>query len=163
VPKNGFTVLSAGPDKGWTTEDDLKYFYSLTGIEGKNAISRELAARAQAHAARQGTSSSTAARSSASAPSQATPPAKPPAPPKPSQSAEETARKVIEAQAKRAEGGDAQAAFDLALRYITENGVVKDYNEAKKLLELAVKNADSQTLREKAQTQLDNLNKALGK
>jgi TPR repeat protein len=83
------------------------------------------------------------------------------APPKPSQSAEETARKVIEAQTKRAEGGDAQAAFDLAIRYITENGVVKDYNEAKKLLEQAVKNADSQTLRDKAQTQLDNLNKAL--
>jgi hypothetical protein len=38
---------------------------------------------------------------------------------------------------------------------------VKDYNEAKKLLEQAVKNADSQTLRDKAQTQLDNLNKAL--
>lgn len=171
VPKNGFTVLSAGPDKGWATEDDLKYFYSLTGIEGKNAISRELAARAQAHAAKQGTSTSSgsaggtgrfAGPSTGPRPTSAST-GKSSAPPKPSQSAEETARKVIEAQTKRAEGGDAQAAFDLALRYITENGVIKDYNEAKKLLEQAVKNADSQSLREKAQTQLDNLNKALSK
>jgi hypothetical protein len=164
VPKNGFTVLSAGPDKGWGSDDDLKYFYSLTGIEGKNAISRELAARAQAHAAKVGTSPSsstgTPGTGRASGPRSAST-GKSSAPPKPSQSAEETARKVIEAQTKRAEGGDAQAAFDLAIRYITENGVVKDYNEAKKLLEQAVKNADSQTLRDKAQTQLDNLNKAL--
>ncbi len=168
VPKNGFNVLSAGPDKNWKSEDDLKYFYSLTGIEGKNAISRELAARAQAQAAREGSlaSMSTGAAGGRSSPSGKARPSsasvgKTSAPPKPSQSAEETTRKVIEAQTKRAEGGDAQAAFDLANRYITENGVLKDYDEAKKLLELAVKNADSQTLRDKAQTQLDNLNKVL--
>jgi len=163
VPKNGFTVLSAGPDKGWASDDDLKYFYSLTGIEGKNAISRELANRAQVHAAKLGASTnkntgsastgrSTGLGSASTGASSA---------PKPSQSAEETTRKVIEAQTKRAESGDAQAAFDLATRYITENGVVKDYNEAKRLLEQAVKNADSQTLRDKAETQLDNLKKAL--
>ena len=167
VAKNGFSVLSAGPDKNWKTEDDLTYFYSLSGIDGKNAISRELAARAQAQAARQGTTASSASSAGAGrGPAPGTRPAaaasgKSSAPPKPSQSAEETTRKVIEAQTKRAESGDAQASFDLANRYITENGVVKDYNEAKKLLEQAVKNADSATLREKAQTQLDNLNKAL--
>lgn len=164
VPKNGFTVLSAGPDKGWASDDDLKYFYSLTGIEGKNAISRELAARAQAHAARVGTSASSIAGTPgagrATGPRSAST-GKSSAPPKPSQSAEETTRKVIEAQTKRAESGEAQAAFDLAIRYITEDGVLKDYNEAKKLLEQAVKNADSQTLRDRAQTQLDNLKKAL--
>jgi hypothetical protein len=33
VPKNGFSVLSAGPDTNWKSEDDLNFFYSLTGIE----------------------------------------------------------------------------------------------------------------------------------
>ena len=40
--------------------------------------------------------------------------------------------------------------------------MLKDDPEAKRLLEQAVKNADSQTLRDKAQTQLDKLNKVLG-
>ena len=171
VPKNGLVVLSAGPDKAWKSDDDLNYFYSLTGIEGKNAIRPELAARARAAAAKQGISAASSqstggSRTPAPMPSQSaeettrkvvTPT------PKPSQSAEETTRKVVESQTKRAASGDAQAAFDLAIRYITENGVLKDYDEAKKLLETAVKNADTQTLREKAQTQLDNVNKVLGK
>lgn len=176
VPRNGFSVLSAGPDKAWTTEDDLKYFYSLTGIEGKNAIKPELAARARAAAASQGATmassqssgtggssgpaskSGTAKAGTSSAGKTAARPS-----PKPSQSVEETTRKVVESQAKRAEAGDAQASYDLANRYITQDGVIKDYAEAKKLLEQAVKNADSQALREKAQTQLDNVNKVLGK
>lgn len=169
--KNGFSVLSAGPDKAWKSDDDLNYFYSLTGIDGKNAISPELAARARAQAARQGTSASMSAGAGAggSRPGTARPATASTgklaatSTPKPSQSAEETTRKVIEVQTKRAAEGDPQAAFDLAIRYITENGVLKDYPEAKKLLEQAVKNADTQTLREKAQTQLDNLNKVLNK
>ena len=59
------------------------------------------------------------------------------------------------------EGGDPQASYDLAQRYITQDGVLKDYAEAKRLLEQAVKNADSETLRNKAQAQLDNVNKVL--
>lgn len=175
VPKNGFSVLSAGPDKAWKSDDDLNYFYSLTGVEGKNAISPELAARARAHAARQGTtassgSSSTGANGSGSSTAstsksgtKSTSKSASSAPPKPSQSSEETQRKVIDSQTKRAEAGDPQAAFDLAIRYITEDGVFKDYPEAKKLLEQAVKNAGTQILRDKAQTQLDNLNKVLNK
>jgi hypothetical protein len=171
VPKNGFSILSAGPDKNWKSEDDLNYFYSLTGIEGKHAISPELAARARAHAARQGTSSSASANTGAGTGTSRSGPgtassksrSQTATPPKPSQTAEETARKVIEAQTKRAEGGDAQSAFDLATRYITEDGVLKDYEQARKLLEQAVKNADSKTLREKAQLKLDDLNKALKK
>lgn len=163
VPKNGFIVQSAGPDKAWKTDDDLNYFYSLTGIAGKNAISTELAGRAHAAALKLGSStgSSTASTNKAGTSAATAKPNTTPA--KPSQSADETLRKVIESQTKRAEGGDPQASFDLAMRYITENGVLKDYGEAKKLLEQAVKNADSQTLKDKAQTQLDNLNKVLGK
>lgn len=163
VPKNGFNVLSAGPDKAWKTDDDLNYFYSLTGIEGKNAIKPELAARARAAAAKQGTSTASSPGTGTGGSRASTTKATTSAPPKMSQSVEETTRRVIENQIKRAESGDAQASFDLANRYITQDGVEKDYATAKKLLETAVKNADSQTLRDKAQTQLDNVNKVLGK
>ncbi|MBI5801154.1 MAG: SEL1-like repeat protein [Verrucomicrobia bacterium] len=164
VPKNGFSVLSAGPDKNWKSQDDLNYFYSLTGIEGKNAISAELAARARAHAAKQGTSS-TASTSNTPGKSRTSPRpnSSQASTPKPPQSAAETERKLIEFQTKRAASGEAQASYDLAIRYFTEDGVAKDYVEAKRLLEQAVKNADTQTLRAKAQTHLDNLNKALQK
>ena len=165
VAKNGFNVLSAGPDKEWKTEDDLNYFYSLTGIEGKNAIKPELAARARAAAAKQGTATASTAPASGTSgsrsPSTTTARTTATATPKLSQSAEETTRRVVESQIKRAEGGDPQASYDLAQRYITQDGVLKDYAEAKRLLEQAVKNADSETLRNKAQAQLDNVNKVL--
>ncbi len=174
VAKNGFNVLSAGPDKTWKTADDLVCFYSLTGIEGKNAISRELAARARAAAAKQGITTDTSQSASAGgsrsgATGNSKPTTKSPGQTasstktKPSQLSEETKQKVLDLQMKRAEEGDAQASFDLALRYIMQDGVLKDYPEAKKLLEQAVKNADTQTLRDKAQTQLDNVNRVLGK
>ena len=165
VAKNGFNVLSAGPDKEWKTEDDLNYFYSLTGIEGKNAIKPELAARARAAAAKQGAATASTAPASGTngsrSPSTTTARTTATTTPKLSQSAEETTRRVVESQIKRAEGGDPQASYDLAQRYITQDGVLKDYAEAKRLLEQAVKNADSETLRNKAQAQLDNVNKVL--
>lgn len=176
--RNGFSVRSAGPDKTWQTEDDLSFFYSLTGVVGKGAISPQLVARAQAMAARQAATDSRSASASVSASTLTVPQGtlgsnaaitksslanttKPKA--TPAQTAEETQRKVVDAQIKRAAAGEPQAQYDLANRYITEDGVLKDYTEAKRLLEQAVKNADSQTLRDKAQTQLDKLNKVLGK
>ena len=175
--RNGFSVRSAGPDKTWQTEDDLSFFYSLTGVVGKGAISPQLVARAQAMAARQAATDSRSASASVSASTMTGPPGtlgsnapltksslanttKPKA--TSAQTAEETKRKVVDAQIKRAASGEAQAQYDLANRYITEDGVLKDYTEAKRLLEQAVKNADTQTLRDKAQTQLDKLNKVLG-
>lgn len=169
--RNGFSVRSAGPDKTWQSEDDLTFFYSLTGVVGKGAISPQLVARAQAVAARQAATDSrsasagttrsgsgTAGASTATSLPTTTKPKGPPA-----QTAEETLRKVVDAQIKRAASGEAQAQYNLANRYITEDGVLKDYVEAKRLLEQAVKNADNQTLRDRAQTQLDNLNKVLRK
>ena len=159
--KNGFSVLSAGPDKNWKNEDDLNYFYSLTGIDGKNAISAELAARARAHAARQGTS--TGASASSSSPATSSRKAVASSTPKPSLSADQKLSNVIDSRIKRAATGEAQASFDLAINYYTGDGVEKDYVEAKRLLEQAVKNASTETLRGKAQTHLDNLNKVLNK
>jgi hypothetical protein len=163
APKNGFSVLSAGPDRAWKTEDDLTYFYSLTSLDGRNAISPDLVRRSHAQAMKQGataaTSGSAAIRPTGAAPKKSV--VLPP--PKPSLTAEDKLRNVIDFRIKRAATGDAQASFDLAINYITEDGVGKDYTEAKRLLEQAVKNADTQTLRERAQTQLDNLNKVLNK
>jgi TPR repeat protein len=165
VPKNGFSVLSAGPDTNWKSEDDLNYFYSLTGIEGKNAISTELAKRAQSQASKQGasTAAGTSGSPKSSAPGTSSKKAVATSPPKPAQSAEERLSNTIEFRKKRAATGEAQASFDLAINYITEDGVEKDYVEAKRLLEQAVKNASTETLREKAKIHLENLNKVLNK
>ncbi len=161
--KNGFSVLSAGPDTNWKSEDDLNFFYSLTGIDGKNAISPELAKRAQIQASKQGASTATGTSTKSNSPGSSSKKAVATAPPKPAQSAEEKLQKTIEFRTKRAAAGEAQASLDLAINYFTGDGVEKDYAEAKRLLEQAVKNASTQTLRDKAQTHLDNLNKALNK
>ncbi len=165
VPKNGFSVLSAGPDTNWKSEDDLNYFYSLTGIEGKNAISTELAKRAQSQASKQGasTAAGTSGSTKSSAPGTSSKKAVATSPPKPAQSAEERLSNTIEFRKKRAATGEAQASFDLAINYFTGEGVEKDYVEAKRLLEQAVKNASTETLREKAKIHLENLNKVLNK
>ena len=165
VPKNGFSVLSAGPDKNWKSEDDLNFFYSLTGIEGKNAISTELAKRAQSQASKQGvsTAAGTSGSTKSSAPGTSSKKAVATSPPKPAQSAEERLSNTIEFRKKRAATGEAQASFDLAINYFTGEGVEKDYVEAKRLLEQAVKNASTETLREKAKIHLENLNKVLNK
>ena len=165
VPKNGFSVLSAGPDKNWKSEDDLNFFYSLTGIEGKNAISTELAKRAQSQASKQGvsTAAGTSGSTKSSAPGTSSKKAVATSPPKPAQSAEERLSNTIEFRKKRAATGEAQASFDLAINYFTGEGVEKDYVEAKRLLEQAEKNASTETLREKAKIHLNNLNKVLNK
>ncbi|PHX95676.1 MAG: hypothetical protein CK546_01295 [Pedosphaera sp.] len=165
VPKNGFSVLSAGPDTNWKSEDDLNYFYSLTGIEGKNAISTELAKRAQSQASKQGvsTAAGTSGSTKSSAPGTSSKKAVATSPPKPAQSAEERLSNTIEFRKKRAATGEAEASFDLAINYFTGEGVEKDYVEAKRLLEQAVKNASTETLREKAKIHLENLNKVLNK
>lgn len=165
VPKNGFSVLSAGPDKNWKSEDDLNFFYSLTGIEGKNAISTELAKRAQSQASKQGvsTAAGTSGSTKSSAPGTSSKKAVATSPPKPAQSAEERLSNTIEFRKKRAATGEAQASFDLAINYFTGEGVEKDYVEAKRLLEQAEKNASTETLREKAKIHLENLNKVLNK
>ena len=165
VPKNGFSVLSAGPDTNWKSEDDLNYFYSLTGIEGKNAISTELAKRAQSQASKQGvsTAAGTSGSTKSSAPGTSSKKAVATSPPKPAQSAEERLSNTIEFRKKRAATGEAQASFDLAINYFTGEGVEKDYVEAKRLLEQAEKIASTETLREKAKIHLENLNKVLNK
>ena len=66
-------------------------------------------------------------------------------------------KSVVELQKRRAASGSAQAAFDLALRYTKGDGVPQDVAEAKRLLQQAVRNADTATLKQKAQAELDKL------
>ena len=114
VKGEGFEVKSAGPDKTWSTSDDLNYYYSLKEIGGAGA--------AAAAAAKSGQSASSPAASTAAAKSTATKSAST----LPTQSAEETKRKVVESQMSRAAAGSAQAQLDLGLRYLEGDGVEKD-------------------------------------
>lgn len=66
-------------------------------------------------------------------------------------------KSLVELQKRRAASGDAQAAFDLALRYTKGDGVPQDIAEAKRLLQQAIRNAGTATLKQKAQTELDRL------
>lgn len=75
--RNGFAILSAGPDKNWKTEDDLNYFCDLTGLAGKNAISSTLAARARTQAAKEGMGSTATATAGAFQPTSITPASRP--------------------------------------------------------------------------------------
>lgn len=109
---NGFEVRSAGPDTEWGTKDDLTRFYELTGIgpapaqQGASARS----AAAQAHTRR------------VTEQAQQRPP---------SQSKEETERKVIEFQKKRAAAGSPSFQYELALRFLEGKGLEKDLEQAK--------------------------------
>ncbi len=123
--KNGFEIKSAGPDTKWTTDDDLTFFYSLTGLGGKNAsITAAPVSDAERAAAKKAGTTGTAQRKSTSF--QSTSSASPPR----TQSAEETTKKVVASQMQRAEEGSAQAQFDLALRYLSGSGVDADSNLA---------------------------------
>ncbi len=127
--RNGFAILSAGPDKNWKTDDDLNYFYDLTGVAGKSAISSTLAARARTQAVKEGASSPAAASAVAFQPNSV-----PSAAPR-TQSAEETKRKVIEFQMRRAAEGSPQAQYDMGMRYLEGDGVERDPVKGRELLE----------------------------
>ena len=157
VEKNGFTVLSAGPDKTWKTDDDLGYFYSLTGLAGKNAISADLASRAQKAGAASGSTSTAGGNTAATAKAGVATAKTSYTVAKPQPPSDETLRKNLESLTKRAEAGDAKASYDLAVKYIKGDGVERNLEKAKELLEKAAYNADSQYLKDTAKKELDKL------
>lgn len=161
VKANGFTVWSAGPDKTWTNKDDLKYFYSLSGIGGENAISsREQREWESLNAYYQRQNSLQASNKSGddglSAP-------QPEEEEMPIQADVERLRKTFESQMKRAERGSARAKLDLAERYMNGDGFVKkDLAQAKKYLDETMGNLDFQTDRDKASKLLEEVKAQLG-
>ena len=122
----GFEVRSAGPDKQWNTEDDLKKFYELSGLGPVPA------AQASSAAAGRGQSPQSANRPT------------PPPSRLPTQSPAETQRKVLENQKRLAEKGYPSSQFDLGMRYLTGDGVEKDLGLARQWLEKAAQNGHSQ-------------------
>ncbi|MEW6303793.1 MAG: SEL1-like repeat protein [Verrucomicrobiota bacterium] len=119
--KDGFEIRSAGPDKAWETDDDLKHFRTLKGLPAMDA---EMAS---------------APKAKASAP----PPAMVRTPAAPTQTAEETLRKVIASQRARAEAGYATSQYDLGMRYLTGDGVELNLAEGRKWIEKAAGNGHS--------------------
>jgi len=79
-----------------------------------------------------------------------------PAPPPPAdaeKAKQETLRKTVEFERKRAEGGTAWAQYSLGVRYLTGDGVEKNEADARKWLEEAAKNDDT-----RAKKKLEELN-----
>ena len=125
----GFEVQSAGPDKAWKTEDDLKYFYSLKELGGAGAAAEAAKASGYKPGANVAKTASTVRRT----------PSAPSVTPKPAQSVAETTRKVVESQMRRAEEGSAQAQYDLGLRYLSGDGVEQNELKALEWLDKAAK------------------------
>lgn len=130
----GFEVQSAGPDKAWKTEDDLNYFYSLKELGGAGTAA-EAAAKSKSGASPQ------PAAASARRPAEAAVSALP------TQSAEETRRKVVESQMRRATNGSAQAQYDLGLRYLSGDGVDKDEAKGREWLEKSAQGGNKEAAR----------------
>ena len=139
--RNGFAILSAGPDKNWKTEDDLNYFCDLTGLAGKNTISSTLAARARTQAAKEGMGSTATATAGAFQPTSITPASRP------TQSPEETKRKVLEFQMRRAAEGSPQAQYDMGIRYLEGDGVDRDPVKGRELLEKSAQGGHSDAVK----------------
>ena len=130
----GFEVQSAGPDKAWKTEDDLNYFYSLKELGGAGTAA-EAASKSKSGASAQPAASSVRrpAETAVSA--------------VPTQSAEETRRKVVESQMRRATNGSAQAQYDLGLRYLSGDGVDKDEAKGREWLEKSAQGGNKEAER----------------
>ena len=124
VKDDGFEVQSAGPDQAWKTADDLNFFHSLKGLgeasEAAAALARARAATAPGTTPAAGVVPTTTRR---------------PLLPLPRQSEEETKRKVLEFQMRRAAEGSPQAQYDMAIRYLEGDGVDKDPAKGRELLE----------------------------
>lgn len=138
VKGEGFEVRSAGPDTKWNTGDDLKYFYSLKELGGPGA---EAAASAGKSSPGRNTAGATP-RQNQSGTAKSAPTNAPP-----STMSEETRRRVVEFQTKRAEGGSAQAQYDIGLRYLTGDGVERDETKAREWLQKSADGGNNQAKR----------------
>lgn len=166
VQNNGFEIWSAGPDKFWTNEDDLRYVYDLTGLGGKKAIEasqyaqwnalamaykRQNAAQAAAKEAGEPIDGAGAAKASVAPQKSAS-----------SSKALEREKKRLEWQLSRAESGSASAKMQLAERFMKgDNLVEKDLHKAKDYLEQSLNGIESSLLRKKVESQLKQVNAEL--
>ncbi len=132
VKGDGFEILSAGLDTKWSTEDDLKCYYSLKELGGPAPTAPAAAQSKPATASASSTNSP--------APAKVISTANPAA-------IDEAKQKAFEAQMKRAEQGSPYAQYELAMRYLTGNGVEKDESTGRIWLEEAARNGSSDATR----------------
>ncbi len=132
VKGDGFEIQSAGPDKEWNTEDDLRCFRSLKELGGPGAPAAPVAKTKTAKASTITTNAPAPARAIAAVNTAA---------------ADEAKQKAFEAQMKRAEQGSSYAQYELAVRYLTGNGVEKDESAGRSWLEEAARNGSSDAVR----------------
>jgi len=161
-PKSGFEVWSAGPDRYYGNEDDLRYLYVLPGADVQTALAKQardwqrLVAHYQQLDSQQGDPPAPGESLALKDPDDA-PVELAPAKPRPKASATELKR--FESQLKRAEEGSASAKLSLAERFMKGDQVVeKDLDQAKQYLEEAMEDMDSQILKTKAQGLLRMIN-----
>lgn len=161
-PKSGFEVWSAGPDRYWGNGDDLRYLYVLPGTDVQAQLAKQarewqrVVAYYKQQDAAQGdppaegqavTGNNGADKAVATAP---------PATDSPQPSNADLKR--FESLLQRAESGSTSAKLSLAERFLKGDQVVgKDLAKAKQYLNEAVKEADSQILKNKARDLLNQI------
>lgn len=169
-PESGFEIWSAGPDRYWGNDDDLRYLYVLSGPDVKSTLARQarewqrLVAHYRQLDASQGDEPSPGGEAVAA-----------------SEAAEaelealagdmmgqakakvsDAELKRYESQMKRAESGSTSAMLSVAERLMKGDSVVeKDAGQAKQFLEKVIATSDSQIIKSKAENLLRLVNAEL--
>lgn len=131
IVQYGFEVQSAGPDAQWGTKDDLTTGRSLKDIPGGLGVTPEKYGRKPKVVAVPDSQP-------------VVPVARQTAPP--TQTAEETERKVLEFQIYQAARGSGYAQYELGSRYLEGRGVEKDPIKGREWLEKAAKNGNKDAI-----------------
>ncbi len=153
IQKNGFEIWSAGPDKLWLSEDDLRYTYDLTALGGKKAINAaqygEWNALAMAYKRQneaQAAGNSDGGNAVVKSGNQG----------KPAGKTSDRERNRLEALMKRVKSGSSSAKLDLAERMMKGDALVeKNLQQAKTYLEEALGATSSNLEKKKIQAKLD--------
>jgi hypothetical protein len=128
--RTGFEIQCAGPDKQWHSADDIVFYRKLDGVPD---VGRVVNQPRRPSAGASGTGRSVGTRSAA-----------PSASPQPKPLSDASKQKVLEFQQKRAAEGSASAQFDLALRYLSGDGVERNEATARSWLLKAAAGGNSQ-------------------
>ena len=128
--RTGFEIQCAGPDKKWNSADDITFFRKLDGVPDVGRPVKKQGSSARV-GARAGTNAGTRRATTAASP-------------QPAQLTDATKQKVLEFQQKRAAEGSANAQFDLALRYLSGDGVEKNETTALSWLRKAAAGGNGQ-------------------
>ena len=128
--RTGFEIQCAGPDKKWNSADDITFFRKLDGVPDVGSAVQKQGSPAGGRV-RAGTNAGTRKATAAASP-------------QPGQLLDATKQRVLEFQQKRAAEGSAVAQFDLAMRYLSGDGVEKNEATARSWLRKAAAGGNGQ-------------------